>query len=229
MIDKGTVQEFLKNSLFNKKIKGTCAVVFSSHILLNTKYGNLIDSFDFVLRFNFAPTKNFELDVGEKVTHRILGGCKGQNYYFKEKSEMILRPIKNISNDKIYLENDYKNSKIQENHIFFSNYGVLPSIHCSSLQNPSNGFLGFNFAVNTFDKVGLFGFEDKKNSKYHYFDDQKNIEYIKNKMSIYDLENPYSKAVRTANSNHAFFSHPIEKEKEIIKKKIIKNDNICRY
>ncbi|XP_042315165.1 beta-galactoside alpha-2,6-sialyltransferase 1 isoform X2 [Sceloporus undulatus] len=51
---------------------GRCAVVSSAGSMKSSHLGEEIDNHDAVLRFNGAPTRGFQVDVGEKTTIRLV-------------------------------------------------------------------------------------------------------------------------------------------------------------
>ncbi|XP_077985214.1 beta-galactoside alpha-2,6-sialyltransferase 1-like, partial [Glandiceps talaboti] len=66
----------------------TCAVVMNSDALRDSNMGRDIDSHDAVLRFNVAPIKGFEEDVGSKTTIRIANNQVLRSYMFKMLEEL---------------------------------------------------------------------------------------------------------------------------------------------
>lgn len=66
-------------------LKGArCAVVGNAGSLKGSGCGALIDDFEHVIRFNAAPTKGFEGDVGSVTTLRILNV---DNLSFRERQD----------------------------------------------------------------------------------------------------------------------------------------------
>uniref|UniRef100_A0A8D1TBW3 beta-D-galactosyl-(1->3)-N-acetyl-beta-D-galactosaminide alpha-2,3-sialyltransferase n=1 Tax=Sus scrofa TaxID=9823 RepID=A0A8D1TBW3_PIG len=65
----GNVDPLLEKRLVSCR---RCAVVGNSGNLKESYYGPQIDSHDFVLRMNKAPTEGFEADVGSKTTHHFV-------------------------------------------------------------------------------------------------------------------------------------------------------------
>lgn len=210
-------QKFLRikkySNHFNPQNK-SCAVIFNGPTILRQKNGNTIDSHDYVVRFNMAPTQGYEHFVGSKTTHRILGGNHGKPYYFMEQNELVLRPNKpeiGAVND-TYFEKDYENHLNVNNGEYFDNYFIT----CPH-GNWSNGIVGLLFSIKYFSNISLFGFNiDLDRDRYHYFDDLKNTEYCKEIMSAYDLPNPYDKIVSSTDIKTVYKNHNFIEEKNIV-------------
>jgi len=64
VLKKGTIQMVPAGDLPSSADLSTCAVVGSSGALLGTGTGEVIDQHTTVIRFNDAPTKGYETDVG---------------------------------------------------------------------------------------------------------------------------------------------------------------------
>ncbi|XP_076042704.1 beta-galactoside-a-2,6-sialyltransferase isoform X2 [Oratosquilla oratoria] len=69
---EGVAKYFPTFSVFEGRSFNTCAVVSSAASLRGSKLGSFIDSHDAVMRFNHAPTRDFEKDVGKRTTLRIV-------------------------------------------------------------------------------------------------------------------------------------------------------------
>ncbi|XP_019636975.1 PREDICTED: alpha-2,8-sialyltransferase 8B-like [Branchiostoma belcheri] len=60
---------------------GTCALVGSSGILLNSSCGDDIDASDFVIRFNLSPQEGYTKDVGKKSSMMVLNTLMSHKAY----------------------------------------------------------------------------------------------------------------------------------------------------
>ena len=65
------------------KVYERCGVVSSAGSLLNSRLGKIIDGDDYVIRFNAAPTSDYEADVGSKTSLRIVNSQVVANPTFK--------------------------------------------------------------------------------------------------------------------------------------------------
>ena len=91
------------------------AIVGNSEKLLEKNFGKEIDNYDFVIRFNRAPTKNYEKYVGQKTSLRVVGdnefkskdnGEENFSVSKRENEENYIGFVKNIINSKILVITD---------------------------------------------------------------------------------------------------------------------------
>ena len=172
----------------------TCAVVGNSGIVLKEKHGEFIDSHDFVIRFNLAPTEGYESHVGTKTSLRIVNchmfhslifpeSCKANEETFSEFDPQYALKLKN---ERILIKNNV------DPMVFGSVFELMKQNGCTvemldarviqevseelNLKTgiePSNGMIGTFLAKNLFDKVSCFGFSfysDPWESKHYYED-----------------------------------------------------------
>nr|XP_023667154.1 beta-galactoside alpha-2,6-sialyltransferase 2-like [Paramormyrops kingsleyae] len=80
------------SQLFESKVQ-TCAVVSSAGAILNSSLGKEIDDHDVVLRFNAAPTKGYENDVGNRTTIRIINSQILANPSFRFQTSSLYKGL----------------------------------------------------------------------------------------------------------------------------------------
>lgn len=134
--DMPEFREFLRTRTIHPKsgiFGSSCAVVLNSADLLENEYGEIIDSYDDVLRVNLAPSKGYEKHVGYRTTLRFISGSRGEPLYFNETGELTCRFSKAsevrhavASNFKPYLIQDFEYSRVKENEEFFKKYFLAP-------------------------------------------------------------------------------------------------------
>ncbi|KAG3273555.1 ST3 beta-galactoside alpha-2,3-sialyltransferase 1, transcript variant X1 [Ictidomys tridecemlineatus] len=172
--------------LLEKRLVGCrrCAVVGNSGNLKESSYGPEIDSHDFVLRMNKAPTAGFEADVGSKTTHHLV-----YPESFRELAEnvsMVLVPFKitdlqwvvsakttgTISHTYVPVPSKIK---VKQDKILVYHPAFIKYVFDSWLQGhgryPSTGILSVIFSMHICDEVDLYGFgADSKGNWHHYWE-----------------------------------------------------------
>ncbi|MBN3295356.1 SIA4A sialyltransferase, partial [Amia calva] len=162
----------------------TCAVVGNSGNLKGSGYGAHIDSHDFVIRMNHAPTSGYETDVGSKTTHHFMYPESAKN--LQNTTHLVLIPFKILDLQWLIsalttgtIKHTYMPvlSKININKEMVLVYSptFFKYIFDSWLENhgryPSTGFLSLMFAVHVCDEVNIFGFgADNKGNWHHYWE-----------------------------------------------------------
>ncbi|KAM9387877.1 CMP-N-acetylneuraminate-beta-galactosamide-alpha-2,3-sialyltransferase 1 [Phaethornis superciliosus] len=159
-----------------------CAVVGNSGNLLQSQYGQDIDSHDFVLRMNRAPTTGYESDVGSKTTHQFV-----YPESYKELAEnvsMILIPFKTLDLRWVVtalttgtINFTYvpvpRKIKVKKEKVLVYNPAFMKYVYENWLQNhgryPSTGFLSLIFALHVCDEVNVYGFGANSKGHWHHY------------------------------------------------------------
>lgn len=159
-----------------------CAVVGNSGNLRESQYGPQIDSHDFVLRMNKAPTEGFEADVGSKTTHHLL-----YPESFRELAEnvsMILVPFKTLDLEWVVsattsgtISHTYvpvpRKIKVKKDQILIYHPAFIKYVFDSWLQHhgryPSTGILSVILSLHICDEVDLYGFGADSNGNWHHY------------------------------------------------------------
>jgi len=141
-----------------------CAVVGPSRNLLESRYGDLIDAHDLVIRINRAPTDNFETDVGTKTTHHVVWPRPLVEGQYDREAVLLMTPVAtNIEEvfDRI-LELvvgswEWNLERVRIIHPEFVKY-IHENWTGGRKQYPSTGFVAVMLALHVCDEVDVFGF-----------------------------------------------------------------------
>ncbi|XP_061112019.1 CMP-N-acetylneuraminate-beta-galactosamide-alpha-2,3-sialyltransferase 1-like [Conger conger] len=162
----------------------TCAVVGNSGNLKGSNYGSLIDSNDFVIRMNKAPTSGYEVDVGRRTTHRVMYPESATN--LQNDTHLVLIPFK-------ILDLQWISSALSTGSIKYTHMPVMAKIKANKNKvliysptffkyvfdtwlerhgkYPSTGFLTLMFSIHICDEVNVYGFgADKRGNWQHYWE-----------------------------------------------------------
>lgn len=161
-----------------------CAVVGNSGNLKESSYGPQIDSHDFVLRMNKAPTAGFEAYVGSKTTHHLV-----YPESFRELGEnvsMVLVPFKTTDLEWVVsatttgtISHTYvpvpAKIKVKQDKILIYHPAFIKYVFDNWLQGhgryPSTGILSVIFSLHICDEVDLYGFgADSRGNWHHYWE-----------------------------------------------------------
>lgn len=213
--------KYLINSNILFPINKSYAIVLSSPQLLENEHGAFIDSHDYVIRFNFAPTLDFQKHVGTKTTHRFLGGCNGQATYYRENQDIKvirwcstwIRECDAANNSQKYIEQDFLNMETYSE--FFKNFHYFP---CTSFRyNAGYKILSSMPLENR--SISVFGYTENLNYKsYHYYDEFQNAENAKKIIEKYGVHNPWNCIINSASKNRAYHNHDYTETYNLTKK-----------
>lgn len=167
--------------VLNKNI----ALVGSSGQLKEQHYGEVIDSFDEVARFNRAPTSGYEAMVGEKTTIRVVNNHVFNNNDISHEgyTDQPKDFVKNMRDSKIlYFAEDLapywsRNSNTHEsNEVYLFQYSAMEFLKKTfSFGSNKNLTLGLGFICTLIIsdiKPTLFGFDIEDRPRDHYWEDR---------------------------------------------------------
>lgn len=166
-------------------ISNKLAIVGSSGNLNNSNNGNLIDSFDDVIRFNTSITKGFEDDVGTKTTLRAVNNVVFDNNNLRKAgySRSPKNFMRKLRNQKVlfigpHLKpwiNKDKNSH-KSNELYLFDYNSISKIKnfmdCNFDQNLQIGTIMIGLSLMSGIKPVIFGFDLEDKIRTHYYQDR---------------------------------------------------------
>ncbi|XP_050526784.1 beta-galactoside alpha-2,6-sialyltransferase 2 [Daktulosphaira vitifoliae] len=181
----------------DSEIYDSCAIVSNAATLRNSNFGHFIDKHDLVLRFNNAPTKGYEKDVGSKTTIRILNSQVVSKPNFKFLSSPLYKQLKLLMWDPSNYSSSVNEWIQNPEHDFVNNYMTYRKTYPSSnfhivhphylwflwdfLQShttahirrnpPSSGFLGLAMLLPRCTVVNMFEFipSERLTHRCHYY------------------------------------------------------------
>ena len=171
---KNINEYYVNNDKFSKEklSQSSCAVVFNSGTLLKKDYGNDIDSYDYVIRFNMHPIKGYEKHVGTRTDIQVVhfSGKDSPGIKFAKLNDNNILGLTFFVTD--YDEKDYYKYK-KYNHNWF---GIPRNIcdECKNLANLpsdkrcSSGMLGVLWAMEHFKNISIFGGISDPCYPFHY-------------------------------------------------------------
>ncbi|XP_076862162.1 CMP-N-acetylneuraminate-beta-galactosamide-alpha-2,3-sialyltransferase 1-like [Brachyhypopomus gauderio] len=177
----------------------TCAVVGNSGNLRLSCYGDFIDSNDFVIRINKAPTKGYERDVGSRTTHHVMYPESAID--LNDATSLLLVPFKILDLEWLIsalttgnITRTYarvmSRIKANRNKILVISPTFQRYIHDSWLEGhgrySSTGFIALIFALHVCDEVNVFGFGADQNGNWHHYWEKNTIPSGFRKTGVHD-------------------------------------------
>ncbi len=175
--------DLLKDSDWKELKKGnSCVIVGNSPLITEYKKGKKIDSFDYIVRLNDAPTGGFEKQVGSRTDLRVLNRTlqkeKGVGNLDSDRSGILKKFESNVL---LYptppgIEKDAKEKLINTNNIysvcgFFRTYKEAVEKELG-IKRLSTGLFSTILLVHIFESVALINFDFyNSSSSFHYWED----------------------------------------------------------
>jgi hypothetical protein len=166
--------------LFNLPPDSKVALVGNSGLMTIREWGNDIDTYDVVVRFNHAPTEGYEKYVGSKTTLRIVNGhCFGGTTDTARNpsasSDFLPKlPPQDILCKTFNMEEFYRGimNNVNSHNIFFPSPEFMQDVSkYTPGQEPTAGLIGLFLLLPFFNQINMYGFTFWENDyDYHYFE-----------------------------------------------------------
>nr|XP_020479515.1 CMP-N-acetylneuraminate-beta-galactosamide-alpha-2,3-sialyltransferase 1-like [Monopterus albus] len=183
----------------------TCAVVGNSGNLKGSRYGLRIDTNDFIIRMNQAPTRGFEEDVGWRTTHHVMYPESATD--LDNTTTLVLVPFKTL--DLQWLVSALSTGTITETYmpvksrikankdkVLIYNPTFMKYIFDSWLEGhgryPSTGFLSIMFAIHICDEVSVFGFGADQYGNWHHYWEENDLAGAHKDTQVHDGDYEYN-------------------------------------
>jgi beta-galactoside alpha-2,3-sialyltransferase (sialyltransferase 4A) len=158
--------------------RSMCAVVGPSRNILESRYGDLIDAHDLVIRINRAPTDDFDSDVGTKTTHHVMWPRPLEQGQYDRAAFLLMTPVATNTSDVfdriielVAGSFEWKAERVRIIHPEFLRYLHL-SWTGGSQHYPSTGFIALMLALHVCDEVDVFGFGADASGRWdRYYED----------------------------------------------------------
>lgn len=157
----------------NKK----CILIGNSSNILNFEYGEGIDKFDTVVRFNRFKIRGWESKIGIKCTEwNINYGLGIKKNYLVPNFKGIKKQVKDLSCVKLVTSNrsistdkiEYIKKEINFDFQYITPQPQWPNLHFG--YKPSTGLISIFHYLDIFEQIYIHGFTlDKENGPYHYW------------------------------------------------------------
>ena len=166
-------------------LRENVAIVGASANLLGTNFGELIDSYDEVIRFNRSPTDGYENDVGSKTTLRVVNNHVFNNVDISSEGytnspQHFVRNLRDSNILYVGPDNGPWNNRNQNahhsNNLFIFDYSKVNLLKnkygYESKKNPQIGTILTLLGVTSDLKITLFGFDLTPSPRTHYYEER---------------------------------------------------------
>ncbi|CAI5526056.1 unnamed protein product [Closterium sp. Naga37s-1] len=190
--------------IYQTTVWKTCAVVGNSGALLLREDGEEIDKHDMVLRFNTAPTKGYEKQVGRKTTIRLSIPDKAG---FREGNETVVYHLylRGVKDELQHLLNFKR--VFREGPLYVLDLGFESQIFNTFGAFTSVGYVGIQFALQKCHHIDLYGLflSERHGVRHHYYNRD---EYMPAQVTSEQLDREFVQSIEIADAELMWIADP---------------------